>query len=166
MSLSKFEQLIDLYGKYAAIIEVPHLKDIIGAYGTFKTKNGKPYILIDSDQPEIDKRVILTEEFMHFLYSVGVILDKDDLAQRKQELQARNLTYKAIVSLDDLLRCYLMGLQTPFEVSNELDLPEEFLENAIDYFKTQFDGSFKYKGYQVIISDTINFYKIDTANVK
>ncbi|WP_258115612.1 ImmA/IrrE family metallo-endopeptidase [Levilactobacillus yiduensis] len=159
MSLSKVEQLIDVYSKYVAIIEVPNLKSKIGAFGTFKVKNGKPYIFIDTDQPEIDKRVILTEEFMHFLHSVGMILDKDNLNQRKQELQARNLTYKAVVSIDDLLRCYLMGLETPYDVASELDLPEEFLKNAIDYFKTQYSKPFEYKGYVVIFSDTVNFYK-------
>lgn len=161
MSLSKVEELIDVYSKYVAIIEVPHLKNIAGSYGTFREKGGKPYIFIDSDQPEIDKRVILTEEFMHFLHSVGVIVDKDDCNQRKQELQARHLTYKTVVSLDDLLHCYLLGLQSPYEVASELDLPEDFLKNAISYFKTQFDDSFYYRGYQVVFSDTVNFYKAD-----
>ena len=123
----------------------------------------KPYIFIEKDQPEIDKRVILTEEFMHFLHSEGIILDGSDLGQRKQELQARNLTYKAVVSIDDLLRCYLMGLTSPYDAASELDLPEEFLENAIAYFHTQYPNPFTYKGYEAIFSDTVNFYKIDTA---
>jgi len=88
-----------------------------------------------------------------------MILDnKDNLNQRQQKLQARNLTYKTVVSIDDLL-CYLMGLETPYDVASELDLPEEFLKNAINYFKTQYPKSFEYKGYVVIFSNTVNFYK-------
>lgn len=163
MALSKLEQLIDTYSRVAAVIEVRGLKERYGVYGTFKTRHGKPYLIIEKDQPETDKQVILTEEFMHFLNTVGVILDKDNLSQRKQELQARHLTYKAIVSMDDLLHCYKLGLQTAYEIATELDLPEAFLKNAIAYFKTQLGEHCKYKGYEVVISDTINFYKIGTA---
>lgn len=163
MALSKLEQLIDLYSKVAAVIEVRGLKDRYGVYGTFKTRHGKPYLIIEKDQPETDKQVILTEEFMHFLNSVGVILDKDNLMERKQELQARHLTYKSIISMADLLRCYEMGLQSSYEIANELDLPEGFLKNAIEYFKTQLGEYSHYKGYDVVISDTINFYKSGSA---
>ncbi|MDT7019334.1 ImmA/IrrE family metallo-endopeptidase [Levilactobacillus namurensis] len=158
MVLSKLEQLIAAFSQYAAIIEVPHLREKTGTYGTFRVRDKKPYIFLEADQPEIDKRVILTEEFMHALTTVGVILDQQDLSNRKQELQARRLAYKTIISMDDLLHCYQMGLQYDYEIADELDVPVDFLKNAIEYFKTQLGEESTYKGYKVVISDTINFY--------
>lgn len=158
MGLSKLEQLIAVYSKYAAIIEVSGLKDKIGAYGTFRVRDKKPYVFLEKDQPEVDKRVILAEEFMHALHTVGVILDQKDINNKKQEVQARSLAYKAIVSMDDLLYCYKMGLRFDYEVAEELEIPVEFLNNAISYFKTQLGESSTYKGYKVVINDTITFY--------
>lgn len=158
MGLSKLEQLIAAYSEYAAIIEVPHLKEKLDMYGTFRVRNKKPYIFIEADQPEVDKCVILTEEFMHALHTVGVILDQKDIGNCKQEAQARGLAYKAVISMDDLLHCYKIGLQFDYEVAEELDVPVEFLNNAIAYFKTQLGESSTYKGYKVVINDTINFY--------
>ncbi len=158
MGLSKLEQLIAAYSQYAAIIEVPHLKEKIGTYGTFRVRNKKPYIFLEEYQPEIDKCVILTEEFMHALHTVGVILDQKNLNNRKQEVQARGLAYKTVISMDDLLHCYKIGLRLDYEVAEELDIPVEFLNNAIAYFKTQLGESSTYKGYKVVINDTITFY--------
>lgn len=160
MKLTKFEELEALYEQYVEIIELHGLKEHTDMYGAFKVKNGKPYIFIEPNQPEIDKQVILTEEFMHMLTSVGVILNQSQLENRKQELLARRLAYKAIISIDDLIHCYNLGLQNTYEIANELDLPEKFVLNAIDYFKTQLVDEEVYKGYRVFVNGTISFSKL------
>ena len=158
--MSKFEELEATYEKYVEIIELRGLKEHTDMYGTYKVKDGKPYIFIEPNQPEIDKQVILTEEFMHMLTSVGVIVNQSQLRNRKQELQARRLAYKAVISIDDLIRCYNLGLQTNYEVADELDLPEDFVLNAINYFRTQLNDGDVYKGYRIHTSGPLAFTKV------
>ncbi len=160
MALSKLEELEATYEQYATIIEFRGLKRDTGLYGAYKNIKGKPYIILEPDQPEIDKQVILREEFMHFLTSVGVIVDQKQLNNRKQELLARRLAYKSAISIDDLIKCYNLGLQTNYEIAAELELPEDFVLNAINYFKTQMSNGTVYKGYRVNLSNTITFTKV------
>lgn len=96
---------------------------------------------------------------MHFLTSVGVIVNQKQLQNRKQELLARRLAYKSAISIDDLIRCYELGLQTNYEVASELELPEDFVVNALEYFKTQIADGDTYKGYQIHTGSTISFTK-------
>lgn len=160
MALSNvIKDLIDTYGKLVQIVEYKGLVDKYGLYGAYQAFDGQPYIFLERDQPEIDKQVILTEEFMHMLTSNGVILNQSQKKNRRQELTARRLTYKAAISVDDLIRCYKLGLQMPYEVSDELDLPEDFVKNAIEYFKTQLQNGGKYNGYTIKIGTTISFIK-------
>lgn len=160
MGLSKLEELEIAYAQYVTIIEKVGLKKKTGLYGAYRTRKGKPYLFLEPDQPETDKEVILREEFMHFLTSVGVIVNQKQLDHRKQELLARRLAYKSAISMDDLIRCYDLGLQTTYEVASELELPEDFVKNAIEYFKTQISNGDTYKGYQIHIGSTISFTKV------
>lgn len=161
MGLSKLEQLEAAYEEYVTILEFRGLKESTGLYGTYHAKDGRPYIVLELDQPEIDKCVILTEEFMHMLTSNGVILNQAQLSNRRQELLARRLTYKSAISVEDLIRCYNLGLQLNYEIANELDLPAEFVKNAIEYFKTQLHNGESYDGYMINIGTTIDFIKDD-----
>ncbi|MGF7437927.1 ImmA/IrrE family metallo-endopeptidase [Lentilactobacillus senioris] len=163
MSLSKLEELERLYEQYVQIIEVKGLKEHTGTFGTFRMKNGKPFIFLERDQPEVDKQVILTEEFMHMLTSVGVIVNQSQLDNRRQERLARSMTYKSMLSLDDILDCYNRNIYEIYEIANELDLPIEFIQNALEYFKTQIGTHGYYKNYEINIGSTITFREHTTA---
>ncbi|WNN65816.1 hypothetical protein [Levilactobacillus namurensis] len=92
--------------------------------------------------------------------SVGVILNQSQLKNRRQELLARRLAYKAIISIDDLIHCYNLGLQSNYEVAEELELPEGFVLNAINYFKTQLTDGDIYKGYRIHTTGPLSFTKV------
>lgn len=157
MGLSKLEELEIAYAQYVTILERPGFKERTGLYGAFRVHDGKPYLFLELDQPETDKEVILREEFMHFLTSVGVIVNQKQLDHRKQELLARRLAYKSAITMEDLLKCYKLGLQTTYEIASELELPEDFVLNAIEYFKTQISDGDTYKGYKINLGTTITF---------
>lgn len=157
MSLSKLEELESLYEQY---VEIKGLKSRTGAFGLYRMKNGKPFIFIEPDQPEVDKQVILTEEFMHMLTSVGVIVNQSQLDNRRQERLAKSMTYKHMLSLDYILNCYNHEIYELPEIANELDLPVEFIKNALEYFKTQIGTHGRYKNYEVTIGSTITFHKL------
>ncbi len=155
------DQLMDRFAKVVTILEV-NLYNRFGVYGVYKQdKDGLPFIFIEKNQPEIDKKVILVEEFKHMMTSYGVILNQDKHENAKQENKARTLTYKEMVTIDDLYDCYRHGITSEFEVAEELDVPQEFLHNAIEYFKENSNEPIKMKnGGYATINETINFYKV------
>lgn len=153
-----FDELIKKFSEVVTIIECPLLKNT-GDYGLFVQRDGLPFILIEHNQPEIDKRVILVEEFKHFLYTFGITLNQNDPRNRKQENYARVQTYKELVTVDDLFRCYQQGLTNEYQIAEELDLPQEFLHNAIEYFKSIGLNCVTKNGYYMKIGDTIEFHR-------
>lgn len=155
------EQLIDRFKKVVTILEVD-LYDHFGVYGVYKKdKDGLPFIFIEKNQPEIDKKVILVEEFKHMMTSYGVILNQNNHDSAKQENKARALSYKELITMEDLYDCYHKGLRSEFEIAEELDVPQKFLHNAIEYFKENSGDPIKMKnGGYATINETIKFYKV------
>ncbi|WP_063697019.1 ImmA/IrrE family metallo-endopeptidase [Pediococcus inopinatus] len=155
------DQLMDRFAKVVTILEVD-LYDRFGVYGVYKKdKDGLPFIFIEKNQPEIDKKVILVEEFKHMMTSYGVILNQNNHDSAKQENKARALSYKELITMEDLYDCYHKGLRSEFEIAEELDVPQKFLHNAIEYFKENSGDPIKMKnGGYATINETIKFYKV------
>lgn len=160
--MTTFNDLVDRFKSVVTVLEIP-LYENTGFYGAFRqAENGLPYIFIEHNQPEIDKKVVLMEEFKHMMTSYGVILNSDDSDDVKQENKARSLAYKELITMDDLFEWYQKGDTTEFELAEDLDLPQEFVHNAIQYFKTSYDQPIQLdNGYIATINDTIQFYKVD-----
>jgi hypothetical protein len=156
-----FDELIEQFNNVVTVIECD-LYENTGDYGMFAMRHDLPFIFIERNQPEIDKKMMLVEEFKHMMTSYGVILKQNSTDQIKQENKARGLTYKQLVTMDQLFECYIAGTESEYEIAEELDVPQEFLHNAIEYFKETTDGPIKLdNGYIAIINDTIQFYKTD-----
>lgn len=155
------DQLMDRFAKVVTILEVD-LYDRFGVYGVYKKdKDGLPFIFIEKNQPEIDKKVILVEEFKHMMTSYGVILNQNNHDSAKQENKARALSYKELITMEGLYDCYHKGLRSEFEIAEELDVPQKFLHNAIEYFKENSGDPIKMKnGGYATINETIKFYKV------
>ncbi|KRK85485.1 ImmA/IrrE family metallo-endopeptidase [Loigolactobacillus coryniformis] len=164
--MTEFEKMLDEYSKHVTILE-GNLYEKSGWWGCFKIKKGKPYIFIEHNQPEADKLAILVEEFKHFLTTVGVIINQTSTSNRKQELLARRLTYKEVIPVDELIRCYNEGKYTEWEIAEELEVQPRFLRNALEYFQTQLYTGMIYHAasgdYRVTVGQTISFYRVPTA---
>lgn len=160
--MTKFDELVEKFKSVVTVLEID-LYSKTGLYGAFRQRSdGMPYIFVDKYQPEIDKQVLVMEEFKHMMTSYGVILDPVNHGDVKQENKARGLAYKELVTMYDLFCCYNQGLNSEYEIAEELDLPQEFLHNAIQYFKDVTSGPIKLdNGYIATINDTIEFYKVD-----
>lgn len=161
-----FDELVDRFKDVVTVLEID-LFEKTGLYGAYRlNKLGLPYIFIEQNQREIDKKVILVEEFKHMMTSYGVIVNQKSRENIKQENLARGLTYKKLISLEDLFNCYEQGLNSEYEIAEELDVPQEFLHNAIQYFKDTYGTQVKMKnGYTAVIAETISFYKLNTNAV-
>ena len=97
----------------------------------------------------IKKADILAEEMGHHFTSVGNILDLSKAQNRKQERQARIWAYNKRIGLEGLIRAYEHGCKSRYEVAEFLEVTEEFLEDAIYYYRERY-GIYTYvKNYTI-----------------
>lgn len=92
---------------------------------------------------EVSKACILSEELGHHYTSVGNILNPNLVQNRKQEYKARIWAYKEMISPADLLMASKTGCRNRFEISEYLEVTEEFLEEALNYFSTVYPDGYK-----------------------
>lgn len=166
--MNKYEILVNDLSHDITVLEPQNLHQKTDWWGTFKIKNGHPFIFIEPNQPVADKYQILKEEFYHVLTAVNILLEQPDmnyserLSIRKQELIARHLAYKDIVTIDDLFDCWKNDLTSEWEIAEYLGITPEFLHNAVKYLKTVYPVRFSIDTvagkYLVEITDTIKFH--------
>lgn len=93
-------------------------------------------ITINSNiETEAEKKCILAEELGHYCTSYGNILDQSTVENRKQEKKARIWAYRQAVGLSDLVQAYKSGVRNRYELSEFLNVTEDFLQDALDYYK-------------------------------
>lgn len=85
-----------------------------------------------------EKSCVLAEELGHHYTSVGNILDMQNLANRKQERQARLWAYNKQIGLRGLIRSYEHGCQSSHEIADYLEVTEEFFLEAIECYTQKY----------------------------
>lgn len=83
-----------------------------------------------------ERKCILAEELGHHYTSTGDIIDQSDINHRKQELKARQWGYDRLVPLSSLVQAYHARVKGKFELAEYLGVTEEFLQAAIDRYKS------------------------------
>lgn len=100
---------------------------------------------------EKEKACILAEELGHYHLTVGNISDQSKIENVKQELIARRWSYRKLAGLIDIINAHKKGVRDRFEMAEELGVTDEFLNEAIDYYKS------KYGQYYIIDRYMIRF---------
>ena len=96
-------------------------------------------ILINkSIETSAERTCVLAEELGHYHLTYGDILDQQDTAKRKQELKAKRWAYRTLVPLQALIVAYHRGVQSRFELAEYLNITEEFLQEAVDYYRIRY----------------------------
>lgn len=85
-----------------------------------------------------EKACVLAEELGHFFTSSGNILDMSDISNRKQEARARLWAFNRQVGLRGLIDCYKNRCRTLHDMAEHLDVTEQFLQNAIDCYRSKY----------------------------
>lgn len=98
-------------------------------------------IAIRKDMTETRKKCVLAEELGHYHTTTGNILNQSTVENRKQERKAREWSYNKLIGLSGILSCYRAGCHTLYEMAEHLDVTEDFLKEAIEYYKTKY-GTF------------------------
>ena len=95
-------------------------------------------IAIKRDLTEVEKKCVLAEELGHYHTAVGDIIDQSSADNRKQELHGRILAYNRLVGLCGIINAYNHHCETLSETAEYLDITEEFLNDAIVYYKNKY----------------------------
>ena len=135
----KFEQLMNQYPQLT-FYEKMLPKGLSGLYYD-------NVVEIDKYLTYREKHEILAEEIGHYEKSIGDISDYSSLKNMKQETLARRWAVEKIVSLDDLIDCYDLGLRTVEDICFHLEITPSFLHKAIKHYKTKHGLNYSYKGY-------------------
>lgn len=85
-----------------------------------------------------EKASILAEELGHHLTAVGDILDQEKTLSRKQELKGRIWAYDRLIGLTGIIKAYKAGCRNRYEMADILQVDEETLQQAIDYYHAKY----------------------------
>lgn len=108
-------------------------------------------IAIKNGLTEAEKKCILAEELGHYYTGTGNILDQSCASNRKQELHGRIYAYNKLVGLMGIVDAYKNHCANISETAEHLDVPEDFLKDAINHYKS------KYGKYAIVDNYVIFF---------
>jgi Zn-dependent peptidase ImmA (M78 family) len=110
---------------------------------------GKCIVLSSDLKDNREKSCILAEELGHYLTTVGDISAENSIDERKQERLARVYAYEMLVGLEGIVNAWESGCRNLCEMAEFLDVTEEFLNEALEYYRQKYGCSVDYKGYEV-----------------
>lgn len=103
-------------------------------------------------ETSVEKRCILIEEMAHSFFTVGNILDQNNILNIKQERFARKIAYEYLVTIPLLIDAYEQGLNSCFEIAEHLDVTEEFLKEALKHYHEKYGLNFRHGKYILCFS--------------
>lgn len=105
------------------------------------------FIAIDKNLTEADKACVLAEELGHHATTYGNIIDQSSVMNRKQERRARVWAYYLMLQFEDIIRAYEHGCQSRYDIAEYLNISEEFLQDATNYYKDKYGAYVAYDNY-------------------
>lgn len=139
---------------YEELINEAYNENIIVIEKKFKSNakglcKGKKIGISSSIATIKEKRCVLAEEIGHCHKTVGNILDQTIVSNVKQELTARKWAYERLIGIVDLINAYESGIRDKFELIEYLEVTEEFLSEAITYYKKKYGLYYEIDNYIV-----------------
>ncbi len=85
-----------------------------------------------------EKACVLAEELGHYYTTTGNILEQSDTMNRKQEYRARLVAYNKMIGLCGIIDAYKRGCRNRYEIADYLGVPEEFLLETLNAYKSKY----------------------------
>lgn len=117
------------------------------------------FIAIRKDMTDSQKACVLAEELGHYHTTVGNILDQTSVENIKQERRARIWAYEKQIGLQGLVNCFEERCRTEYEMATSLGVTEEFLKEALTYYKQKYGVYTKYQYYTIYFEPTLLIHK-------
>lgn len=149
-----YEELLEeAHAEGITVKEVPLKSNANGLYINNKIALNKNKLITLSE-----KTCTLVEEIGHHRYTVGDIIDLNNLDNAKQEHKARLYSYNRLIGLKGLIDARLAGCESKHEVADYLNVTDNFLENAIQCYKSKYGISTKVDNYTIFFEPTLLIY--------
>lgn len=103
---------------------------------------------------------ILAEELGHYHTTYGNILYQSSVSDRKQELRARAWAYNKMIGLIGIIEAYKQGCHSVYDTAEYLDVTEEFLSEAIQYYKAKYGIYAKIDNYVIYFEPSFGVFKL------
>lgn len=107
-----------------------------------------------------EKSCILAEELGHYYTSYGDIINQNVTGNRKQEQRARMWSYDRLIGFDGIIKICENNCKSLFEGAELLDITEEFLLEALDFYKNKYGQSVRYDNYVIYFEPCLGVLKI------
>lgn len=123
--------------------------------------------LINNDVIGINKNVhssaqrscILAEELGHYHTSSGNILDQSSVTNRKQELHAKAWAYNRLIGLYGIINAYRSGCRNGYEIAEHLNITEEFLAEALQYYRNKYGLCTTIDNYVIYFEPSLGIFE-------
>lgn len=103
---------------------------------------------------------ILAEELGHYHTTSGDIILPSSSDNRKQELRARAWAYDKMVGLCGIVRCYQSCCRNRYEMAELLDVTEDFLQEALDYYSNKYGDHAVIDNYVIYFQPTLTVLEL------
>lgn len=117
-------------------------------------------IAIKTGLPEKEKKCILAEELGHYYTGVGDILDLSLESNRKQETRGRIYAYNKLIGLMGIIDAYENHCQSLYESAKYLEVSEEFLKEALEYYKSKYGKCVTVDNYTIFFEPYIGVFEL------
>ena len=144
-----YEDLLIEADKTGLIVKEKHLPL---SKGRIKGKK----IAIRQNIPTLkEKACILAEELGHYHTAVGNILDQTSVENRKQERAGRLWAYDKLIGLSGIIQGFRARCQNRHELAECLGVTEEFLQEALEYYKEKYGIKVMIDGYTIMFDPAL-----------
>ena len=107
-----------------------------------------------------ERACILAEELGHYHKTVGNIIDLQDTQNLKRERIARIWSYDKMIGLSGIVSAYERHCANRYEMAEYLDVTEEMLQDALDYYSQKYADGASYGQYVIQFIPTLRVAKI------
>lgn len=142
----------DLLTTYEDLLIEADSKGLVTKEKTLRANKGRikgNRIAIKSGMTETEKKCIMAEELGHYYTGTGDILDQTSVSNRKQELHGRIYAYNKLIGLTGIIDAYKHHCQNLTESAKHLDVTEEFLADALNYYKAKYGKTVSMDNYVI-----------------
>lgn len=124
--------------------------------------------LINGDVIGINRKIrstrkrscVLAEELGHFHLNTGDILDQSSTSNRKQEYKARLWAYNKLIGLSGIISAYKAGCRNTHEVAEHLEVTEDFLREALSYYRGKYGTHIRLDNYVIYFEPNIGVFEV------
>lgn len=107
-----------------------------------------------------EKRCVLAEELGHYHTTYGNIVSQSSISDQKQEQRARAWAYDRTIGLIGILNAFKHGCQSVNDTAEYLQVTEDFLSEAIEYYKSKYGTHTSIDNYAIFFEPTIGIFEL------